>query len=64
MNNIKIYIDKQTHERARLKPYRLRVMQGTSEAVAMYFENEAEAKRAKKFARKLVNGMGRVKDDG
>ena len=52
---IRLYIDKQQHIKAVKKPFRLRVMKGINEAISMYFATEEEAKRAKKFARKILN---------
>lgn len=56
MSKIKLYIDKQQHIKAKQKPFRLRVMQGSDEVTSMYFETEYDAKRAKRFARKILNG--------
>ena len=57
MSSFKLYIDKQKHIKAIQKPFRLRVMKGSNEAVSMYFTTENEAKRAKKFARKIIQGL-------
>ena len=57
MKRTKIYIDKQSNNHIRLKPYRLRVMRGTSECIAIYFDSETEAKRAKSFARKIITSL-------
>ena len=56
MSAIKIYIDKQNTV-IRKKPYRLRVMQDSSEAIAIYFSSSVEAERAKKFTRKIVTAL-------
>ena len=61
--NVKFYIDRQRHHKAKLKPYRLRVMQGKDETVSMYFETEAEATRAKLFARKLIKAIPGVDNE-
>lgn len=37
--------------------FRLRVMRGREEAVAIYFTDEKEALRVKKMLRKTINGL-------
>ena len=61
MSNTKIYIDQQISHR-RIKPYRLRVMKGTCEAVSIYFAALSDAKRARSFARKLITGLEKESD--
>ena len=58
MADIKMYIDKQQHIKARKKPFRLRIMKGMNEVISIYFTTEDDAKRSKKFARKIINIKG------
>ncbi len=52
-NKIIITIDNQ---RTR-DQFRLRVMKGRAEAVAIYFKSLEEAERVKKMLRKTINGL-------
>ena len=45
------------------KQFRLRVMKGREEAVAIYFKSLTEAQRVKRMLRKTINGLLNI-DEG
>ena len=58
MKRITIGIDNQ---RTR-DQFRLRVMKGKVEAVAMYFDTESEAERTRRMLRKVINGLLQIEE--
>ena len=59
MNKITISIDNQSTR----NQYRLRVMKGKNEAVAIYFSDKREAVRTKSFLRKAINGILKLEEE-
>ncbi len=53
MRKARLYID---YQKTR-NQHRLRVMQGKTEAVAIYFKDRSDAERVRRMIRKTLNGL-------